>query len=142
VLFLIEMGMGNTIRRLYYNCLTRRFSSEKTEELDDDVQNEDKRVEGLSKDDLAIRVKDFRKVYLSGKGPCTPGKPMLAVEKLSFGVALGECFCLLGVNGAGKSTTFKSLTNEIEPTQGTIHVAGFDVQKNFRKARKMMGYCP
>lgn len=33
-----------------------------------------------------------------------------AVENVSFGVQRGECFCLLGVNGAGKSTTFKCLT--------------------------------
>ena len=41
------------------------------------------------------------------------GKPISAVEKASFAVDKGECFALLGVNGAGKSTTFKSLTNVV-----------------------------
>lgn len=72
-------------------------------------------------------MRDFRKVYMTGKGPCTPGRPMLAVENLSFGVSYGECFALLGINGAGKSTTFKSLTNEIEPTTGSITINGYNI---------------
>lgn len=46
------------------------------------------------------------------------GKPFLAVERISFGLDYGECFALLGVNGAGKSTTFKSLTGDVLPTTG------------------------
>ena len=51
---------------------------------------------------------------MTGSGLCNPGKPLLAVEDVSFGLKKGECFALLGVNGAGKSTTFKALTNEIQ----------------------------
>jgi ABC-type multidrug transport system ATPase subunit len=54
----------------------------------------------------------------------------------------GECFALLGVNGAGKSTTFKSLTHEVLPTSGTIKIAGLDLKRDFEKARKLIGYCP
>ena len=68
-----------------------------------------------------IRVHNFRKVYTT-----LFGNPFLAVERISFGLDYGECFALLGVNGAGKSTTFKSLTRDIEPTDGTISIAGFD----------------
>ena len=64
------------------------------------------------------------------------------MEKLSFGLESGECFALLGVNGAGKSTTFKSLTNEIEPTNGQIHIGSLNVSKDFNKIRKLIGYCP
>jgi ATP-binding cassette subfamily A (ABC1) protein 3 len=52
---------------------------------------------------------------------------MVAVSNLSFALTNGECFALLGVNGAGKSTTFKSLTCEVKPTQGTIKIAGNDI---------------
>ena len=55
--------------------------------------------------------------------------PVKAVRQASFGLDYGECFALLGVNGAGKSTTFKSLTREITPTAGEITIQGFDVQK-------------
>jgi ABC-type multidrug transport system ATPase subunit len=58
-----------------------------------------------------IRVNDFRKAYTS-----LFGEPFLAVERISFGLEYGECFALLGVNGAGKSTTFKSLTAATDPT--------------------------
>jgi ABC-type multidrug transport system ATPase subunit len=44
--------------------------------------------------------------------------PIQAVDESSFAVKKGECFALLGVNGAGKSTTFKSLTNVLSPTSG------------------------
>lgn len=43
-----------------------------------------------------------------------------AVRFLSFGVQFGEVFALLGVNGAGKSTTFKILTGEVKPTRGRV----------------------
>lgn len=46
------------------------------------------------------------------------------------------------MNGAGKSTTFKSLTAEVTPTKGKIQIAGFDISKDFEKARQMIGYCP
>lgn len=67
---------------------------------------------------------------------------MRAVQSVSFGLDYGECFALLGVNGAGKSTTFKSLTGDIVPTTGQITVQGFDVLKEFTSARKLIGYCP
>ena len=49
---------------------------------------------------------------------------------------------MLGVNGAGKSTTYKSLTNEIEPTSGSVKLCGFDLQTDFEQARQFVGYCP
>ena len=84
-----------------------------------------------------IRVAGFRKAYTT-----TFGAPFLAVERISFGLDYGECFALLGVNGAGKTTLFKSLTRDIEPSEGSITIAGFDVQSQFGEARKLIGYCP
>lgn len=66
----------------------------------------------------------------------------LAVERTSFGLDYGECFALLGVNGAGKTTTFKSLTGEITPTSGDISINGMDIERDFAKIRKLIGYCP
>jgi ABC-type multidrug transport system ATPase subunit len=84
----------------------------------------------------------LRKVYLTGAGPCDNGAPLRAVERLSFGLSKGECFALLGVNGAGKSTTFKVLTMEEEATSGSISVQGMDMNVEFEKVRKLIGYCP
>lgn len=41
-----------------------------------------------------------------------------AVNDVSFGLDYGECFALLGVSGAGKSTCFKCLTGEMYPSEG------------------------
>ena len=84
-----------------------------------------------------IRLLNFRKAYKSWFG-----KPYVAVDNISFGLNFGECFALLGVNGAGKSTTFKSLSRDITPTSGSVTVAGFDIVNEFSEARKLIGYCP
>ncbi|MEA2598607.1 MAG: type transport system ATP-binding protein [Thermomicrobiales bacterium] len=50
-----------------------------------------------------------------------------AVDGISFAVAAGEIFGLLGHNGAGKTTTIRVLTGRTRPTHGDARVAGFDV---------------
>ena len=50
-----------------------------------------------------------------------------AVDGISFDVADGEIFGLLGHNGAGKTTTIRMLTGRTLPTGGTARIAGFDV---------------
>ncbi len=50
-----------------------------------------------------------------------------AVDGISFAVAAGEIFSLLGHNGAGKTTTIKMLTGRARPTSGTATVLGHDV---------------
>lgn len=92
--------------------------------LDSDVLAEEERVRNNTTD--VIRVSDFRKAYTSPSGP-----PFLAVERISFGLDYGECFALLGVNGAGKSTTFKSLTADTDPTSGDISIAGYNIMTQF-----------
>lgn len=46
---------------------------------------------------------------------------------MSFGVKKGEVFGLLGVNGAGKSTTFKMLSGEITSTSGDSYFCGLKI---------------
>jgi len=52
---------------------------------------------------------------------------MKAVDGATFGLEYGECFALLGVSGAGKTTTFKCLTGEIYPTKGQLTINGNDM---------------
>ena len=47
-----------------------------------------------------------------------------------LGISSGECFGLLGVNGAGKTSTFKMLTGEIQMSSGDAYLDGFSVKKN------------
>jgi len=71
--------------------------------------------------EMPVRVSQLKKVFKTGLcGNLT------AVNNVSFGLETGECFALLGVNGAGKTTVFKSLTNDTVPTGGRVHIGGWD----------------
>jgi ABC-2 type transport system ATP-binding protein len=64
----------------------------------------------------------------------------VAVNDVSFHVARGEIFGLLGANGAGKSTTFRMLCGLLPPSEGSLRVAGFDLRKAAASARGRIGY--
>jgi ABC-2 type transport system ATP-binding protein len=77
-----------------------------------------------------INVKDLVLTYADGTK---------AVQGISFSVNEGEFFGFLGPNGAGKSTTIKILTTLLHKTAGTASVLGFDVEKEAREIRKLIG---
>jgi ABC-2 type transport system ATP-binding protein len=66
----------------------------------------------------------------------------VAVDDLNLHIEAGEIVGIIGHNGAGKSTTLKMITGLVEPTSGTIHVMGNDIQKNGVKAKREIGYLP
>ena len=68
-----------------------------------------------------VVLKNIRKSYWP-KGPF--GHPIKAVRGIWLGIQPGECFGLLGVNGAGKSSTFRVLTGEETPDLFTSNVGG------------------
>jgi ABC-2 type transport system ATP-binding protein len=59
---------------------------------------------------------------------------------VSFAVERSELFGLLGPNGAGKTTMIKVLTTLLLPTSGTARVLGFDVRRQARQIRGLVGY--
>lgn len=63
-----------------------------------------------------------------------------AVNDLSLTVARGEMFALVGPDGSGKTTTIRMLCGIVTPTSGTLHVLGFDVQKQKEEVKKKIGY--
>lgn len=65
-----------------------------------------------------------------------------AVNSLSFEVQAGEILCLLGANGAGKSTTINLLLNFIQPTSGSAAINGLDVVKNPIATKNFLTYIP
>lgn len=66
----------------------------------------------------------------------------VAVDNLSISVKEGEILCLLGANGAGKSTTINMLLSFINPTSGTAEINGMDVVKNPLKTKEFVTYIP
>jgi len=77
-----------------------------------------------------IEVKDLLLIYSNGTK---------AVDNISFNVRKGEFFGFLGPNGAGKSTTIKVLTTLLRKTSGSVHVAGYNLDKDPKEIRKMIG---
>lgn len=68
----------------------------------------------------------------------------IAVRDVSFTVGKGEVRGVLGGNGAGKSTTLRTLGGVIRPSAGTVTIGGQGVEtfKGGNKARALTGYCP
>ncbi|CAG5129798.1 unnamed protein product [Candidula unifasciata] len=65
-----------------------------------------------------------------------------AVDHLSIGIPAGECFGLLGINGAGKSTTFMMLTGDTPISSGEAYIDSCSVKTHKQMARRKLGYCP
>ncbi|MCK0160005.1 ABC transporter ATP-binding protein [Allomuricauda sp. F6463D] len=65
-----------------------------------------------------------------------------AVDNLSLSVKEGEILCLLGANGAGKSTTINMLLGFIKQTSGTAEINGLDVARNPLKTKEFITYIP
>nr|CAD7196497.1 unnamed protein product [Timema douglasi] len=111
------------------------------EEEDEDVAAERRRVRaGETQDDILL-LDNITKVY-KGKKP--------AVNRLCLGVKRGECFGLLGLNGAGKTSTFKMLTGDtkvhfltsVMVSSGNASIAGYNVCTEMDHVRLHLGYCP
>ena len=63
-----------------------------------------------------------------------------AVDRISFDVARGEIFGVLGANGAGKTTAMRMLCGLSYPTSGSGTVAGCDVMREGERIKRRIGY--
>lgn len=81
-----------------------------------------------------VEARGLRKVYGRGR------KRTEAVRDVSFQAFAGQVFGLLGPNGAGKTTTLRMLSTVLEPSGGTAHIAGHDVQREPHEVRQRIGF--
>ncbi|HEY7682552.1 MAG TPA: ABC transporter ATP-binding protein [Gemmatimonadales bacterium] len=65
-----------------------------------------------------------------------------AVDGISLEVHRGELFGFLGPNGAGKTTTMRMIAGILQPTSGTIRIAGDDVAEDPIRAKSRLGFIP
>ncbi|EJV65553.1 ABC transporter [Bacillus mycoides] len=80
-----------------------------------------------------LEIINFSKTYKGGKK---------AVDHLNITVQAGDIFGFIGHNGAGKSTTIKSLVGVIDFEEGEIFVDGHSVKKDPIACKKVMAYIP
>ncbi len=65
-----------------------------------------------------------------------------AVDNVSFSVKKEEIFGFLGPNGAGKTTTLRMLTGLLKPDRGTVHINGWNIDKDPLKVKMKLGVIP
>jgi ABC-2 type transport system ATP-binding protein len=80
-----------------------------------------------------ISVKDLSKTYASG---------FEALKGINLDIRRGEIFALLGPNGAGKTTLISIICGIVNPSDGTVSVAGHDIIANYRTTRSLIGLVP
>ena len=65
-----------------------------------------------------------------------------ALDNVDLDIRKGEIFALLGPNGAGKTTLIGAVCGLVRPTSGTITAFGYDLARDWRKARGRIGLVP
>ncbi|KAK1887045.1 Phospholipid-transporting ATPase ABCA1, partial [Dissostichus eleginoides] len=103
-------------------------------EEDEDVARERQRILNGGGNSDILEIKELTKIYKRKQKP--------AVDRLCVGIPPGECFGLLGVNGAGKTSIFKMLTGDSTVTGGEAYLAGKSVTSEIDEVHQNMGYCP
>src|SRR5436309_2264501 len=80
-----------------------------------------------------LSVANVSKTYASG---------FRALERVNLDIRHGEIFALLGPNGAGKTTLISIICGIVTLTEGTVSVAGYDIGRDYRMTRSMIGLVP
>ncbi|KAL9704634.1 hypothetical protein quinque_008152 [Culex quinquefasciatus] len=103
--------------------------------IDSDVLAEKERIRVMSMGEISatsLVLRDVTKFY----------KSFLAVNQMSVSVEHSQCFGLLGVNGAGKTSTFKMLTGDEDISSGDAWVNGTSLRTDMTTVHQQIGYCP
>ena len=80
-----------------------------------------------------ISIAKLSKTYASG---------FQALKEIDLEIRRGEIFALLGPNGAGKTTLIGAVCGIVNPTAGSVAVAGHDIISDYRAARSIIGLVP
>lgn len=80
-----------------------------------------------------LTVTNLSKIYSGG---------FQALKNINLDIRKGEIIALLGPNGAGKTTLISIICGIVSPSSGQVTVAGFDIIKDFRKTRSLIGLVP
>lgn len=80
-----------------------------------------------------VSVNNLSKFYANG---------FQALKNVSLEIQDGEIIALLGPNGAGKTTLISIICGIVNPSEGSVHVSGKDILKDFRFTRSQIGLVP
>ena len=80
-----------------------------------------------------IRIENLSKSYATG---------LQALKGVNLDIREGEIFALLGPNGAGKTTLINIVCGIVTASGGSVRAAGFDIVRDYRATRSMIGLVP
>ncbi len=85
--------------------------------------------------ETTVKIRNLSKIYKR------KGKSFAALKDVDIDMETGM-FGLLGPNGAGKSTAMSILSTLLKPTTGDVSIYGYDLQKNRKQIRHLLGFLP
>jgi ABC-2 type transport system ATP-binding protein len=97
------------------------------------VENSWQKSQSARMSENIISVVGLNKLYASGHR---------ALDNIHLNIKRGEIFALLGPNGAGKSTLINIICGTVKPSSGNVFADGFDILKDYRRARAKIGLVP
>lgn len=89
---------------------------------------------------LILKLMADSMIALSHLSKRYAGVKTLALDNITLDVAAGEVYGFLGANGAGKSTTIRTLLNFIQPSGGSARIAGYDIVEKSMEVKRHVGY--
>ena len=132
--------------RIVYRAIGRYFKKNDIEVTDTTVENnvetEDEDVKFEKERINNMNPNDYKEYNLILKNMTRYYSDFKAVNQLCVGIKHSECFGLLGINGAGKTSTFKMLTGDIKISDGGAWVKDISLKTNMKQVHQQIGYCP
>jgi ATP-binding cassette, subfamily A (ABC1), member 3 len=142
LIIMVEYNVFRNMKYFFNEQIAKCFKSSvndndgNVEKLDEDVLAERRRIETTSLVDLektdSLIIENLTKYYGT----------FCAVDHISYSVRRGECFGLLGINGAGKTSCFQMITGDETISNGNVFVNGISVRSDIQKVQQQIGYCP
>jgi len=80
-----------------------------------------------------LKISQLSKIYESGHQ---------ALKNIDLDIDQGEILALLGPNGAGKTTLISAICGIVSPSSGSVTVNGYDIIKDYRETRRLIGLVP
>ena len=132
-----DTGRINTVKSSTLNEISNNNLIDRNSTSNDYIQREINKINNDNENKLTTKIIGLKKTYWL----CCH-KNVRAINNLYLGLENNEKFGLLGFNGSGKTTTFKSITKEILFDSGDIILFGCNNKTQFNQIRQSIGYCP
>lgn len=87
----------------------------------------------MTEHNIIVSIKGLTKTYENGHQ---------ALKGVDLDIREGEILALLGPNGAGKTSLISTICGLVSPSSGSVTVGGYDIIKDFRKTRELIGLVP